>query len=184
MKRYEAMFLFDNAAAHEWPAVEKEVNRLTSRIGASLLACVKFDERKLAYEIRGRKRGTYVLTYMDAAPEKIGEFERDAQLSEAVLRVLVLRADDLSEERLTELRALPADKPLQPLATETRRDDRGGYRDRDGGGYRDRDGGGYRDRDGGGGGYRDRGPGGGGFRRREAEGGGGDEGGDAGGGEE
>ncbi|HMQ17303.1 MAG TPA: 30S ribosomal protein S6, partial [Phycisphaerae bacterium] len=122
MKRYEAMFLFDNTAAYEWPTVEQEVNRLIGRIGAQLLACVKFDERKLAFEIRGRKRGTYVLTYMEAPPDRIGEFERDAHLSESVLRVLVLRADSLTPERLAELKAWPADKPLQPLAADSRRD--------------------------------------------------------------
>ncbi|NUQ49812.1 MAG: 30S ribosomal protein S6, partial [Phycisphaerae bacterium] len=151
MKRYEAMFLFDNTTAYEWPAVEQEVNRLVGRIGAQLLACVKFDERKLAFEIRGRKRGTYVLTYMEAPPERIGEFERDAHLSEAILRVLVLRAENLTPERLAEIKAWPADKPLQPLAADGRREgDRGGWRGGDrgerserGDRYGDRD----RDRD-------------------------------------
>jgi ribosomal protein S6 len=124
VNRYECMFLFDNTVAHEWSAVQQEVQRLFERIGASMLACVKFDERKLAYEIRGRKRGTYVLTYVDAPGERIGEFERDAQLSESVLRVLILRTDGPTPERLAELAAWPVDKPLSPLA-DVRRDDRG-----------------------------------------------------------
>ena len=91
MKLYEAMYLFDNAAAHEWSAVEAEVNRLCERIGAELVVCVKFDERRLAYEVNKRKRGTFVLTYMNVEPERITDLERDVRLSEAVLRVLVLR---------------------------------------------------------------------------------------------
>lgn len=132
MRRYEALFLFDNNVAYEWPSVEKEVGRLCQRIGAEVLACVKFDERKLSYEIRGRKRGTYVLTYLEAPPAKITELEHDAGLSESVLRLLVLRNDDITQQRIDELKAWPADKPLVPLQ-EQRRDDR----DRDG---RDRDG--------------------------------------------
>lgn len=128
MKRYEAMFLFDSAAARDWATMEQEVRRLMGRIGADLLACVKFDERKLAYEIKRRKRGTYVLAYMDAAPEKIAEFERDAQLSEVILRVLVLRAENLTAERLAELQAHPADVALTPLGEGRRHDDGGDRR--------------------------------------------------------
>ncbi len=151
MKRYEGMFLFDNAVAYEWPAVEREVRRLSERIGAQVHVCVKFDERKLAYEINGRKRGTYVLTYFDAPPDKIGDLERDARLSESILRVLVLRNDTITAEKLEELKAWPPDKPLQPLSSESRRDDRDGGRrdDRDGGRRDDRDGGRRDDRDGG-----------------------------------
>lgn len=120
MKRYEAMFLFNPQVVRDWEATDAEVKRLMQRIGAELLVCVKFDERKLAYEIEKCKRGVYVLTYFDAEPERITELERDVQLSEEVLRVLVLRAESLTEERLAELRAHPADQPLAPMSGEGR----------------------------------------------------------------
>ncbi len=123
MKRYEAMFLFDNATMHQWSEMEGEVKRLFERIEAKPLVCVKFDERKLAYEIRGRKRGTYVLTYFEADPQRIADLERDARLSEAILRVLVLRAEKLSEEKLAQLQAHPAEQPIQPSSSEGRRGD-------------------------------------------------------------
>ena len=129
MRRYEGMFLFDNTNVHQWSEMEAEVHRLCNRIGANLHVCLKFDERKLAYDIKGRKRGTYVLTYFDADPLRIGELERDARLSEVLLRSLVLRADLISEERLAELKARPADQPLQPISSEGRRGD--GFRGRD-----------------------------------------------------
>jgi small subunit ribosomal protein S6 len=129
LKRYEGMFLFDNTVVHEWSDMEAEVRRLFERVGTEPLVCVKFDERRLAYEIKGRKRGTYVLTYFDANPERITDLERDARLSEVVLRVLVLRADHISEERLAELKAHTPDQPLQPMSSEGRRGD-GGARTR------------------------------------------------------
>ncbi len=143
MKRYEGLFLFDTAVVRDWAAIEEEIKRLCGRIGAELLVCVKFDERKLAYEIGRRKRGTYVLAYFDAPPERINEMERDVTLSETVLRALILRAESLTEERLAQLRAHPAETSLTPMAAESRRhdDDRGGRgHDRDRrGGWRDRD---------------------------------------------
>jgi ribosomal protein S6 len=117
------MFLFDTTAAREWSTIEDEVRRLCSRIGAELLVCVKFDERKLAYEIARRKRGTYVLAYIDVPRKRIGDLERDIRLSEVILRGLVLRAEGLTEERLAQLRAHPADVPLTPLGGDGRRHD-------------------------------------------------------------
>jgi len=130
LRRYEAMFLFDNTAAHQWSEMEAEVRRLCGRINANLLVCLKFDERKLAYEIKGRKRGTYVLTYFEADPARIAELERDARLSELILRTLVLRADGISEERLAELKARPPDQALQPISGEGRRGEGGPGRGR------------------------------------------------------
>jgi ribosomal protein S6 len=126
LKRYEVMFLFDTAAVRDWAGIEEEVRRLCERIGAQLLVCVKFDERKLAFEIARRKRGTYVLTYIDAPVERIGDLERDVRLSEVILRALVLRADKLTEAKLAELRAHPAETPLAPMTGDGRRheDDR------------------------------------------------------------
>lgn len=100
MRAYEGMFLFDPAAAVDWSNVEAEVNRLISRAEGQLIACKRWDERRLAYEIRGRKRACYVLTYFRAPGDRIAGIERDVQLSENILRCLVLRADHLTEEEM------------------------------------------------------------------------------------
>lgn len=97
---YEAMFLLDAGVATNWDVVEGEINRLMERAGAELLCCRKWDDRRLAYEIKGRKRGFYVLVYFRADPTRIGGLERDVQLSEQILRVLVLRADTVSAEQI------------------------------------------------------------------------------------
>lgn len=132
MRRYEGMFLFDNAVAHEWQPVDAEVRRLMDRIGATLEVCLKFDERKLAFEINGRKRGTYVLTYFKVDPSKIDALEHDSHLSEPVLRALFLRTD-ITDEKVEELKKHPVETPLQPVSD--RREGRG--RDRDDGDGRD-----------------------------------------------
>ena len=138
MSLYEGMFLFDAAHVSEWSAVEQELKRLFERIGATQRVAVKFDERKLAYEINERKRGLYVLAYFDADAQKIGELERDARLSEALLRVLILRAAGVTDERIEELKSKPADQSIAPPPVERRyggdrhfgggRDDRRGDR--------------------------------------------------------
>ena len=99
-RQYEGMFVFDASFAADLSKPEAEIRRILERAQAELVFCRKWDERRLAYEIRGRKRGTYILTYFTCRPEAIVGIERDAQLSERVLRLLVLRADRVTAERM------------------------------------------------------------------------------------
>lgn len=121
MKSYEGMFLLDPALASDWPAAEAEVRRVLDRAEAKVLGLKKWDERKLAYPIRRSKRGLYVLTFFEAAPEKISPLERDCQLSEKILRVLVLRKDRLTPEHVE--KAMTA---APPPKTPVRGDEWGG----------------------------------------------------------
>ncbi len=121
MKKYEAMFLFDPTSVSEWEAIQAELQRLMERAGARVIVCTKWDERRLAYEIRGRKRGVYVLTYFEADPAKIVGLERDCQLSESILRILVVRADHLSEEQMTQAAEQSAARPEEDAGPPDRR---------------------------------------------------------------
>ena len=105
MHQYEAMFVFDPTFGSSFEKCEEEVRRLIERAQGQILACRKWDERRLAYRIRGRKRGVYALVFFEAAPDRIPPLERDAKLSENILRLLVLRADGLTPEAME--RALP-----------------------------------------------------------------------------
>jgi len=96
---YEGMFLVDSAlAASDWDGVIGAIERILGRAGAEVLSVRKWDERKLEYEIQRKSRGTYILTYFNASSDKIGGIERDVQLSEQVLRVLILRGDHVTPE--------------------------------------------------------------------------------------
>ena len=101
MKTYEGMFLMDAGSADFETAIEP-VRTVLTRNGAEVLALKPWDERRLAYEIRGRRRGLYVLTYFKAPPERIADMERDSQLDERILRMLVLRRDHLAAEQIEE----------------------------------------------------------------------------------
>jgi small subunit ribosomal protein S6 len=115
LKTYEGMFLFDPAVTAEWEQAKAELDRLMGRAGATVIVCGKWDERRLAYEIGGHKRAMYVLPYFKAEADKIGGMERDAQLSESVIRCMIVRADHVTEAAMKEALAGPAriDVPLR-----------------------------------------------------------------------
>jgi len=98
LNQYEAMFLFDPTFGSSFENCESEIRRLMERAEAEIVFCKKWDERRLAYKVKGRKRGLYVLVYFKAAANKIAGLERDCRLAENILRVLIVRADDITAE--------------------------------------------------------------------------------------
>ena len=96
-KLYEGLFLVDSGdAAADWSGVCGGIEKLLKKSGAEVVSLRKWDERRLAYEIRGKSRGTYILAYFNSDPSKVGLIERDVQLSERIIRVLIVRTDKMS----------------------------------------------------------------------------------------
>ena len=97
---YEAMFLISQAAEPSLAKAIEHVNHLLGRADAEVIALSKWDERRLAFEIEKQKRGLYLLVYFTADPVNIVGLERDTNLSETIMRFMVLRADHLTEDEM------------------------------------------------------------------------------------
>lgn len=113
MNQYEGMFLFDPTFASSFESCEKEIHRLMERAQAQIIFCRKWDERRLAYKIKGQKRGVYVLVYFTAAPTRSHHSSADVQLSEDILRLLVIRADGLTREQMERTVPSGAEEPTK-----------------------------------------------------------------------
>jgi len=108
---YEAMFLFGQAAAADLAAaIEHMKEVIVTRGHGEIIAMRKWDERRLAYEIDGQKRGLYVLVYFKAPNQQLSHIERDCNLSEKILRSMILRADHLT---IDEINATDGRKELE-----------------------------------------------------------------------
>ena len=100
-RTYEAMFMVDSAqTTSNWDGVLSEINTLFERVKAEVIGVHKWEENRLCYEIKGCKRATYILSYFRVLPDAIKGLERDIQINEIILRVLVLRADHVSPEEM------------------------------------------------------------------------------------
>src|ERR1700690_2600866 len=97
LNQYEAMFLFGAAAATELDKSIATARGIIERHGGKVMVAKKWDERKLAYEIGPNKRGVYVITYFAAPGNAVSGIERDVNLSEEVVRVLITDADHLNQ---------------------------------------------------------------------------------------
>ncbi|MGH7177801.1 MAG: 30S ribosomal protein S6 [Tepidisphaeraceae bacterium] len=106
-KQYEAMFLFGAAATGEPDNSQNTVKGMIERHGGSVMVLKKWDERKLAFEIKGQKRGLYVICYFTAPGDAIVHIERDVNLSEEILRVLVTDASHLNKDEMAKVEPQP-----------------------------------------------------------------------------
>ena len=98
MRLYETMFMADNTKAKEdLDGLLAELGEIVTRAGGEIVNIDKWDERKLTYQIKRQRRGTYVLCHWNGPSDGPAKVERSCSLSETVLRVLTLRDEDGTE---------------------------------------------------------------------------------------
>lgn len=107
---YEAMFIITQAVAVDLQGAVNHIKEILAKSGATLIAMKKWDERRFAYEIKKQKRGVYLLVYFSCAGPQLTHIERSCNLSEQILRVMMVRADHLTVE---EMKAADAQKELE-----------------------------------------------------------------------
>jgi small subunit ribosomal protein S6 len=98
---YEGMFLLDSAkSATAWEDTVKHVHEILTKHHSEIVASRQWDERRLAYPIRGHKKGTYLLTYFRTEGANLDEIVADCRLSDIILRELVLKVHPKLAEHL------------------------------------------------------------------------------------
>jgi len=102
-KLYEGLFLMSQSAVSAGlnSAIDT-VRGMLDRVDCEVLCLSKWEERKLCYPIENQKRGTFLLTLFKVKPTQIVNIERDCNLSEDVLRVMMTRADHMGETEIAE----------------------------------------------------------------------------------
>ena len=80
---------------------EEEVAQLTGRLqescaalGGEVASTENWGKRRLSFEIRKQREGTYVLLQVKAEPSVVREFERQLRLNESVLRYMTTRVEE------------------------------------------------------------------------------------------
>jgi small subunit ribosomal protein S6 len=95
MAVYEGMFILEPAKfARDPGAAAQQVADLITNHGGTVLAARLWDERKLAYPIKGHKKGIYWLTYFKMPGGNLTALERQCEITDEIIRKLVLKVDD------------------------------------------------------------------------------------------
>ncbi len=94
MRRYELMLVLRPDTADD--RVQQILDRTTRGIAASEGQIVKvspWGRRRLAYPISGFREGSYFIVVFDAPSEAIDELERSLNITEEIMRHLVVRIE-------------------------------------------------------------------------------------------
>lgn len=98
IRTYEGMFLFPQSATANLQEAADHVKAILDRCGATIVSFRKWDDRRLAYEVQGNKRGVYFLAYFTAPTSALTEIERRCNLSEELLRMMITSAEHIPAE--------------------------------------------------------------------------------------
>jgi small subunit ribosomal protein S6 len=109
------MFLVDSAlATADWEGTLAVVENILKRADAEVVAIRKWGERKLAYDIEHKSRGTYILAYFKAEGRRITGIEKDVQLSEKIMRALILGTEKRPPEMIeADIKGEPRVEPME-----------------------------------------------------------------------
>jgi small subunit ribosomal protein S6 len=95
----------------------KRVNTLIERSGGTIERTNLWGKRKLAYEVKHQKEGSYVLQDFQLDPDRVPELEAGLKITEEVLRHLIVRKPEKAAP-VTAVTPPPAEIVLEPIATE------------------------------------------------------------------
>jgi small subunit ribosomal protein S6 len=119
LREYEVLYIvradLDDEKVQD---VVKRVNTLIERAGGAAERTNLWGKRKLAYEVKHQKEGSYVLQDFRIPPERVPELESALKIAEEVLRHLIVRKPEKPVP--TPVAPPPAEVVLEPIAVETR----------------------------------------------------------------
>ena len=95
----------------------KRVNTLIQRSGGIAERTNLWGKRKLAYEVKHQKEGSYVLQDFQLDPNRVPELEASLKITEEVLRHLIVRKPEKAAP-VTAVAPPPAEVVLEPIAAE------------------------------------------------------------------
>jgi small subunit ribosomal protein S6 len=75
----------------EVAALLTQLSEQVASLGAGVIKMENWGKRRLAYDIRKQREGTYAVLEVSAEPSIVKEFERQLRLNENVLRFLSTR---------------------------------------------------------------------------------------------
>ena len=122
-RTYEIMLLADNNAVRAgWKEVKAHFAGLVEKHGGKVLTSRRWDERKLTYPIRQRRRATYLLAYCELSGDGVANLRRELDINEILLRYLLLRAESVpaQEYELTQAEAAAGFQVPEPPPDDAR----------------------------------------------------------------
>ncbi|MEN6458542.1 MAG: 30S ribosomal protein S6 [Thermoguttaceae bacterium] len=91
---YEGMFILDaNRFGRDPETVSGQIPAMIEKLDGEVLVSRLWEERRLAYPIKGQRKGTYWLSYFRLDASRLDELKRQCHITDDILRMLFLKVD-------------------------------------------------------------------------------------------
>ena len=95
-RTYELMFIVDpDAGDEDVVKLSEGVQKIITGQGGSITKTEMMGKRKLAYEIKHKRDGNYVLLEVEGSGAEIAEVERRMRVNDQILRYMTVRVDEM-----------------------------------------------------------------------------------------
>lgn len=95
MPQYESIFIVrPTLTDDETDKVVHKMKAVLERSGANLLKHENWGKKRLAYEVRRERKGTYVYFSFTSPGETITELERNYRMEDSVIKFMTIKVDD------------------------------------------------------------------------------------------
>jgi small subunit ribosomal protein S6 len=89
---YEGLFILDsNAFARDREGLPRDINGYIEAAGGTIEVSRLWEERRLAYPIRGQRKGAYWITYFRLPTGGLKDLTRQCEIHDGILRQLFIR---------------------------------------------------------------------------------------------
>jgi small subunit ribosomal protein S6 len=91
---YEGMFILDsNRFGRDPDGVSGQLTATIEKFGGEILVSRLWEERRLAYPIKGQRKGIYWLIYFRLDGQQLSLMRRQFEINEGLIRFLMLKID-------------------------------------------------------------------------------------------
>jgi small subunit ribosomal protein S6 len=95
IRDYEIMFIVEPTLSdNDIGTIQERLRELAVSRGAEVKKLAVWERRRMAYPIKGRRDGIYILAELRANPSVVKELEQQLSVTENVLRHMVVRLDE------------------------------------------------------------------------------------------
>ncbi|PIV21790.1 MAG: 30S ribosomal protein S6 [Deltaproteobacteria bacterium CG_4_8_14_3_um_filter_45_9] len=92
MRKYETIFILDPDLEEEHAlSVIEKVKGIITQTNGEILKVEDWGKRKLAYEVKKKPKGHYILIHFSGSPALLSELERNFRVMDAVIKFQSVR---------------------------------------------------------------------------------------------
>ena len=110
MNAYETIFIVKPSLTDEEIAkVIEKIKGIIQRGAGEVVVLENWGKKKLAYEVRKEKKGTYIIAHFKGSGTTVSELERNYRLDESIIKFITIK---IEPEKLGKTQPAREEKPF------------------------------------------------------------------------